>query len=65
MKRFLSFFLLVLFLGFLLFFPGQSLVYAKNGLLLWFYTLLPSLLPFMILSGLLLELNLLEKILAP
>lgn len=65
MKRFLSFLLLVLFLGFLLFFPGQSLVYAKNGLLLWFYTLLPSLLPFMILSGLLLELNLLEKILAP
>lgn len=50
MKR--AFFLFPFFciFGFLIFFPQPSLTYAKTGLLLWFYTLLPSMLPFMILS---------------
>ncbi len=65
MKRFFPFFLIILLLGFLLFFPQQSLLYAKNGLMLWFYTLLPSLLPFMILSNLLLRTNLMGKFSAP
>lgn len=39
----------VIFL-FLIFFPKESLASARTGLLLWFNTLLPSLLPFIILS---------------
>ena len=40
----------LIFLSFLLFFPKHALAHAKAGLMLWFYTLLPSLLPFLILS---------------
>lgn len=45
-------------LAFLIFFPQQSLIYAKTGLMLWFYTLLPSMLPFLILSNFFIQTNL-------
>lgn len=50
-----------IFLSFLLFFPKHALVHAKTGLMLWFYTLLPSLLPFLILSNLLLHTGILDN----
>jgi Uncharacterized protein conserved in bacteria len=46
-------FLLVLFL-----FPVSAFTGAKNGLLLWFQTVLPTLLPFVILSNLIVALDL-------
>lgn len=60
-----SFFLLPFsgILLFLLFFPQQSAAYAKTGLMLWFYTLLPSLLPFIILSDFFIHTGLLERVL--
>lgn len=47
----------VLFLGLMLLFPTASLEGAKRGLLLWFNTILPSLLPFIIVSTLIIRLN--------
>lgn len=47
--------LLLLFTFLILFNPGLAVEGAKNGLLLWFQSLLPALLPFMILSGILVE----------
>lgn len=40
---------------------AQSLTYAELGLDLWFHKMIPSLLPFMILSGIMVRLNLTEK----
>lgn len=61
------FFLLGLLLCFF-FFPSLCFSGAKGGLTLWFYTIIPSLLPFLIVSNLILHLNLLPyltPILAP
>jgi sporulation integral membrane protein YlbJ len=41
-------FVLVMFNIFLLIFPSQVLQAARGGLLLWFHTVLPTLLPFMV-----------------
>ena len=51
----------LLILIFLLCFPQIAFVYSRKGLLLWFQTLLPSLLPFMIISNILIKTNKLEK----
>lgn len=48
---------LLLLLILMLTFPIASLEGAKSGLMLWFETVLPALLPFMILSGLLIRLR--------
>lgn len=56
-------FLLLLFL-----FPKAALDGAKSGLLLWFYTVLPTLLPFMIVSNLIIQLDItgyISKLLYP
>lgn len=50
------------FLCCLLLFPSSALSGAKNGLLLWFHQVLPSLLPFLILSTLLLSTGLSDSI---
>ena len=63
MKRFFGYIFFICFLLFLLLFPKESTEYAKSGLMLWFYTLLPSMLPFMILSGVLMKTGFIEKIL--
>ena len=47
----------LLLLGFLLLNPVQARVASADGLLLWFHTLLPVLLPFFILSRLLIALD--------
>lgn len=48
---------LLAFLASILLFPSLAFAGAKNGLLLWWDTLLPTLLPFMIISGLIIRLR--------
>lgn len=64
MKRFFEYSFFICFLLFLLLFPEESAESAKSGLMLWFYTLLPSMLPFMILSGILMKAGFIEKVLS-
>lgn len=53
---------LALYLIFLLLrYPALSLEYASTGLMLWFQKMIPTLLPFMILSGIMIRMNLTEK----
>lgn len=66
-QQWIVFLLLALLLSFF-FFPDTCFKGAKNGLNLWFFTIIPSLLPFLIVSNLILHLNLLcylTPILAP
>lgn len=53
---------LLLFLCCLLCFPSTALAGAKDGLLLWFHQVMPSLLPFLILSALFLSTGLSDHI---
>lgn len=53
MKNFFYCLLLLVFFVLILSFPNQTFIGASNGLLLWFQTILPTLLPFIILSNLL------------
>ncbi|MCM1173933.1 MAG: hypothetical protein NC341_02655 [Blautia sp.] len=54
--------LLSLYLTFLLLrYPARSLDYAGTGLLLWFRKMIPTLFPFMILSGVMVRMNLTEN----
>lgn len=55
MKRFCWFFAVVSILLFLFFCPAPAFAASRAGLHLWFDTLLPTLLPFMILSGILIR----------
>lgn len=60
--------IVLFFLAIILIFPVSSYQGAKKGLLLWFNTLLPTLLPFMILSNLIVQMKisaLLSRILYP
>lgn len=59
---------IVLFLALILFFPTDAYLGAKKGLLLWFNTVLPTLLPFIIMSNLIIRLQItkpLSKFLYP
>lgn len=54
--------MLALYLTFLLLrYPARSLDYAYTGLLLWFRKMIPTLFPFMILSGIMVRMNLTES----
>lgn len=53
--------LLVFLLLYLLAFPAYALEGARSGLLLWYRSVLPVLFPFMLISGILLRLGLLER----
>ncbi len=57
LKQYSYMLLLIGFLVLMLCFPMETFHGATNGLLLWFQTLLPTLLPFMILSNLLIQTN--------
>lgn len=59
MKRpkYLIAFILILVFLFLVIFPSAAVSSARSGLLLWFKVILPTLLPFMIISKLLIETN--------
>ena len=51
----LSFFIFMLVT--MIVFPNESFIGAQHGLLLWFQTILPTLLPFVILSNFLIQSN--------
>lgn len=53
---------LVLFLIIMILFPKASFEGASSGLLLWFHNVLPNLLPFIIISNLLIRLNVSKQI---
>ncbi len=57
MKNKLYIFLLLLFLLSIIFFPAIAFEGSVEGLLLWFHTVLPTLLPFVIITGILLKLD--------
>ena len=58
----LLFTLLAIYLTYLLLrYPSQSLEYASTGLFLWFQKMIPTLLPFMIISGIMVRMNLTER----
>ena len=57
MKRKAASFGIILFFLIMLLCPQEVFFGASKGLLLWFQTVLPTLLPFMILSGLLISTN--------
>ena len=57
MKKFVSLFIIIGFFVIMLIFPRQTFEGASNGLLLWFQIVLPTLLPFIILSNLLIHTN--------
>lgn len=64
-KKIKTFFLTPTFLlltGLLLAFPKESLAFSLTGLQLWFNRMVPTLLPFMILSGIMIRLNLTEHV---
>lgn len=56
-------FMLPLFF-YMLFFPKEAFLFSCAGLDLWFHTVLPSLLPFMILSGFFIHTGKIEKLLS-
>lgn len=55
----------LLLLVFLLRFPEEALCASRDGLNLWLNTLLPTLLPFIILTGILIHTGMVEKLLKP
>ena len=60
--------LFLILTGMLLVYPKESLAFSLTGLQLWFNRMVPTLLPFMILSGIMIRLNLTEhvvKIISP
>ena len=57
MKQLFSLFLIMVFFLLMLCFPTFTFLGASNGLLLWFQILLPTLLPFIIISNLLVRTN--------
>lgn len=62
MKKIAFSLVIISFFVAMLFFPHETFDGAQNGLLLWFQTLLPTLLPFIILSNLLIHTNLISYI---
>lgn len=57
MKKIISLYAIIGFFVIMLIFPRQTFEGASNGLLLWFQIILPTLLPFIILSNLLIHTN--------
>ena len=65
MKRKLLLFCLFPLFLFLLMFPGEALCASRNGLKLWLETLIPTLLPFLILTEILIHTDGITKIVHP
>lgn len=58
MKRFFSFFFFMFLAVCILAEPAACIEYARDALLLWFLKILPTLFPFMVISGIIIRLNL-------
>lgn len=61
MKKTLFIFIFIILIIFSLVYPSEVIAASKSGLLIWFNQILPALLPFTILSSLLLKTNLLKS----
>ena len=62
MKKKFIFLCILIFTGFILFYPQKAVESATNGLVLWYQNVLPSLLPFAVLSNILIYSNYLQYI---
>ena len=62
MKKIIYTAIFVIMTAFLLIYPAKCLLFALNGLNLWFQKMVPALLPFMILSGMMIRMNLTDKL---
>lgn len=62
MKKSLPYLALMCLFFYLLSFPSQALLSSRSGLALWFQVLLPTLLPFLILSNVLVQANLIPRL---
>ena len=58
MKRLLYFIFFLFLIMLFLCYPAKCISYGENGLLLWFHRMLPTLFPFMVITGVLIRLNL-------
>ena len=65
MKRFFCTMISILLLLFLMLYPEEALLCAQKGMQLWLNILIPTLLPFMILTGILIRTDLISQILLP
>lgn len=65
MKKKLIFLTLVLFIGYILLFPKDAVTAASSGLILWYERVLPTLLPFAIVSNLLIYSGYLQYLVRP
>lgn len=65
MKKKLIFLSLVVFTGYIILFPKESVAAASNGLVLWYEQILPTLLPFAILSNVLIYSDYLQYLIRP
>ena len=65
MKKIVSLLLVILLFIFLLCYPAEALAASREGLRLWLDTLLPTLLPFLILTGILIRTDCITRILHP
>ena len=52
-------------IGFILVYPTEALKAAREGLNLWLNVLIPTLLPFLICTGILVQTGLISRLLAP
>lgn len=64
-QNFLLKLFLLLFISYLLLAPTHALEGSKRGLLLWFHTILPTLLPFMIFSSIFMHTGIITKLIRP
>ena len=64
-QNFLFLLLLLLFVSYLLLAPARALEGSRRGLLLWFHTILPTLLPFIIVSSILMHTKSITKLIRP
>lgn len=65
MKKFFYTMISILLLLFLMLYPEEALLCAQKGMQLWLNILIPTLLPFMILTGILIRTDLISQLLLP
>lgn len=61
-KRFILTFVIVIVFFEILLSPQSAMLYAKEGLLLWFQTMIPALFPFMVLTSVIVNLDLIPNV---
>ena len=65
MKKLLFTIFCITQIGFILVYPAEALKAAREGLNLWLNVMIPTLLPFLICTGILVQTGLISRLLAP